>query len=66
MAIIFFQKTQFYKVWLWNRLLLNIVINAVIDGFTGEDFKWLANVTDYRCPITANCPITRSDYNFAD
>jgi len=44
----------------------------VIGGFSGEDLKWLAHVTvrlqvsDYRCPITANCPITLSDYDFAD
>ena len=23
-------------------------------------------LSDYRCPITANCPITLSDYNFTD
>ena len=23
-------------------------------------------LSDYRCLITANCPITLSDYNFAD
>ena len=23
-------------------------------------------LSNYRCPITANCPITLSDYNFAD
>ena len=27
---------------------------------------WLIELSDYRCPITANCPITLSDYNFAD
>ena len=26
--------------------------------------NWL--LSDYRCPIAANCPITLSDYNFAD
>ena len=36
------------------------VIDVVIGGFSGEDIKWLFHVT----PITANCPITLSDYNF--
>ena len=26
-------------------------------------YDWLLQVSDYRCPITANCPITPSDYN---
>ena len=27
---------------------------------------WHMQLSDYRCPITANCPITLSNYNFAD
>ena len=27
---------------------------------------WLKKLSDYKYPITANCPILLSDYNFAD
>ena len=49
-----------------------IVINSVIGGFSWVDLVWLAastvrlQVFDYRCSITANCPITLSDYNCAE
>ena len=36
------------------------MINAVIEGFSG-----LEVIDSCNCPITANCPITLSDYNFA-
>ena len=45
-----------------------IVINSVIGEFRWVDFIWLAastvrsQVSDYSRPITANCPITRSNY----
>ena len=26
----------------------------------------MLNMSDYRCPITANCPITLSDFNFTE
>ena len=34
-----------------------IVINSVIGGFSLLDLVWLV-LSDYRCPIIANCPIT--------
>ena len=47
-----------------------IVINFVIDGFSWVDLVWLAALTVwlqvYKCPITANCPIAMSDYNYAE
>ena len=45
-----------------------IVINSVIGEFRWVDFIWLAastvrsQVSDYGRQITANCPITRSNY----
>jgi len=46
---------------------IEIVINVVIGGLSGEVLNdWLMQQSDYRCPIIVNCPITLSDYNFAD
>jgi len=57
---------QCYKDSLLNWLLV-IVINVVIGEFSWEHLKRLAHVTpNYRCPITANCLITLSDYNLTD
>ena len=51
-----------------------IVINSVIGEFSWVDFTWLAastvrsqvsdysQLSDHRCPITANCPIKLFDY----
>ena len=55
-----------------------IVINSVIEGFNWVDLVRLAastvrlqvsdhsQLSDYRCPITANCLITLSDYDFTE
>ena len=41
-----------------------IVINFVIGGFCWVGLvNWLRQLSDYRCPITANRLITLSDYN---
>ena len=46
-----------------------IIINSVFGGFGGADLMWLAaltvrlQVSNYRCPITVDCPIALSDYN---
>ena len=64
MAVKFFSKQspnteppQFYKASLLSWLLIVIVINVVIGGFSEEDLKWLAHVT-VRLQVS-NC----NDYN---
>ena len=41
-----------------------IVINCAIGGFSWADLVWY--FFNCNCPITANCPITLSDYNFTE
>ena len=43
-----------------------IVINSVIGRFDWKDHDWLLQLSDYRCPITANCQITLSNNNYTD
>ena len=41
-----------------------IVINSgLVDLDEWTWYDWLLQLYDYRCSITANCPITLSDYN---
>ena len=41
-----------------------ISIIPVIGGLAEwTKYHWLLYLSDYRCPITANCPITLSYYN---
>ena len=44
-----------------------IVISVVMFNLAASTSDgWLKKLSDYRCPITANCLITLSDYYFAD
>ena len=40
-----------------------IVIKSVVDLTERTKYDWLPQLSDYRCPITANYAITLSDYN---
>ena len=40
-----------------------IVIKSVVDLTERTKYDWLPQLSDYRCPITANYVITLSDYN---
>ena len=74
-------KMAFNSLWkrplLWRKscsVAIVIEIYVVIGAFSWKYLKWLAQeiirlqVSGYRCPVTANCPIiyTVQFYNFAD
>ena len=40
-----------------------IVIKSVVDLTERTKYDWLPQLSDYRCPITANYAITLFDYN---
>ena len=50
----------FQGKWLLLWLLWSILWLVNFADWTSYD--WLLQLSDHRCPITANCPITRSNY----
>ena len=46
----------------FGRVSVVVAMVIVITSVIGE-FICLMQLSDCRCPITANCPITLSDYN---
>ena len=40
-----------------------VIILWLVDLAEWIKYDWLLQLSDYKCPITANCPTTLSDYS---
>ena len=57
---------QFFFQDKWLLLWLLWLILWLVDLAAWTLYDWLPQLSDYRCPITANCTITLSDYSCSE
>ena len=58
--------SQFFFQGKWLLLWLLWSILWLVNFAEWTSYDWLLQLSDHRCPITANCPVTRSNYTCSE